>query len=63
MESDNNAVIKYIPENPGQLLADFAAKRTKEIEAEDKAINDNLKKFESRVFVALGESYYNEDKD
>lgn len=63
MESDNNAVIKYIPENPGQLLADFAEKRAKEIEAEDKAINENLKKFESRVFTAFGSSYYDEDKD
>lgn len=63
MESDNNAVIKYIPENPGQLLADFAEKRVKEIEAEDKAINENLKKFESRVFAAFGSSYYDEDKD
>lgn len=63
MESDNNAVIKYIPENPGQLLADFAEKRTKEIEAEDKAINENLRRFESRVFAAFGSSYYDEDKD
>lgn len=63
MDSDNNAVVKYIPENPGQLLADFAEKRVKEIEAEDKAINDNLRKFERRVFIALGESYYDEDKD
>lgn len=63
MESDNNAVIKYIPENPGQLLADFAEKRTKEIEAEDKAINDNLRRFESRVFTAFGSSYYDDDKD
>jgi hypothetical protein len=63
MESDNNAVIKYIPENPGQLLADFAEKRVKEIEAEDKAINDNLRRFESRVFTAFGSSYYDDDKD
>ena len=63
MESDNNAVVKYIPENPGQLLADFAEKRTKEIEAEDKAINENLRRFESRVFTAFGSSYYDEDKD
>lgn len=63
MESDNNAVIKYIPENPGQLLADFAEKRAKEIEAEDKAINDNLRRFESRVFTAFGSSYYDDDKD
>lgn len=62
MESDNNAVIKYISD-PGQLLADFAEKRTKEIEAEDKAINENPRRFERRVFVALGESYYDEDKD
>lgn len=62
MDSDNNAVVKYISK-PEQLLADFAEKRTKEIEAEDKAINDNLRKFERRVFIALGESYYDEDKD
>ena len=63
MDSDNNAVVKYIPDNPGQLLADFAEKRTKEIEAEDKAINDNLRRFESRVFTAFGSSYYDDDKD
>lgn len=62
MESDNNAVIKYISD-PGQLLADFAEKRAKEIEAEDKAINDNLRRFESRVFIAFGASYYDDDKD
>lgn len=80
MESDNNAVIKFIPETEKrvkeienavvkhiseseQLLADFAEKRTKEIEAEDKAINDNLRRFESRVFTAFGASYYDDDKD
>ena len=63
MKSDNNAVIKYIPENPGQLLADFAEKRTKEIENEDKAINENLRRFEHRVFTAFGSSYYDDDKD
>ena len=75
MDSDNNAVIKYINQieddiknckingTPRELLADFAEKRTKEIETEDKAINENLRRFERRVFVALGESYYDEDKD
>ena len=75
MESDNNAIIKYINQieddiknckingTPRELLADFAEKRTKEIEAEDKAINDNLRRFESRVFTAFGSSYYDDDKD
>lgn len=71
MESDNNAVIKYISD-PGQLeknyspvikFKEIAEKRVKEIEAEDKAINDNLRRFESRVFTAFGSSYYDDDKD
>lgn len=71
MESDNNAVIKYISD-PGQLeknyspvikFKEIAEKRAKEIEAEDKAINENLRRFESRVFTAFGSSYYDDDKD